>query len=168
MSDSPLAWALDGVRAQTFELTADIPEAAMQRQREPGERHPQWILGHLLLADSYLVHLLSAEPLVHDFSRLLEHYGPASTPRSDGATDSKDDLVERLRRTNATRVARVAAMTAAELDAPLTDPFLARAQPTIGHHVHGLLIHEGYHAGQLSSWRRAHGFAPVRWTLGPG
>jgi hypothetical protein len=30
-----------------------------------------------------------------------------------------------------------------------------------------LVFHEGYHSGQLSSWRKTHGFRAVHWTLGP-
>ncbi len=63
---------------------------------------------------------------------------------------------------NEARVARVSAMTARELTAPLADAFLGAAQPTMGHHLHSLVFHEGYHAGQLSAWRGAHGLAAVR------
>ena len=61
----------------------------------------------------------------------------------------------------------MAAMSAADLAQALPDAHLAQAQPTIGHHLHGLVFHEGYHSGQLSAWRKAHGFPPAHWTLGP-
>ena len=54
-----LAWALNQAREQTLALVADVPPHAMQVQAAPDERHPAWILGHLLLADSYLIHLLT-------------------------------------------------------------------------------------------------------------
>jgi hypothetical protein len=59
-------------------------------------------------------------------------------------------------------------MSVEDLARPLPDAFLARAQPTIGHHLQALLFHEGYHCGQVSAWRKRHGFAAVRWSMGPG
>jgi len=162
-----LAWALNQAREQTLALVADVPAHAMQLQAAPGERHPAWILGHLLLADCYLVHLLTNEPLAEDFPLLLEHYGPASSPRATDDYVSRDLLVDRLRQANVVRVTRVATLTDDDLTAPMPDRLLASVQPTIGHHVQSLVFHEGYHTGQLSSWRKAHGFAAVKWTMGP-
>lgn len=162
-----LAWALDHARQHTLALVADIPEAAIQGQTAPGERHPAWLLGHLLLADTYLLFLLGVQPLSDDFPHLLARYGPASAPVLDVVDGSARDLADRLRTTHTARVARVRAMTDQELARPLADALLARAQPTMGHHLQALVFHEGYHAGQLSSWRKAHGLTSVRWTLGP-
>ena len=162
-----LAWALNQAREQTLALVADVSPDAVQRRAAPEERHPAWILGHLLLADSYLLYLLAIQPLADDFPVLLARYGPASAPNATTPDDSKDRLIDRLRQSNVVRVARVSAMTDHELASPLGDPLLARVQPTIGHHLQSLVFHEGYHAGQLSSWRKAHGFTAVRWTMGP-
>jgi uncharacterized damage-inducible protein DinB len=164
-----IAWALRRAREQTFALMADVPAAAMQRQFVPGERHPAWLLGHLLLADSYLLFLLDARPLPDDFPQLIAQYGPASAPAPEGEAQahSKDELVGRLSATDAARVARVLTMSDEALARPLADAHLAQAQPTIGHHLMGLVFHEGYHGGQLAAWRKAHGFAPTRWTSGP-
>lgn len=168
MSDH-VAWALRRAREQTLALMADVPAAAMHRQYVSGERHPAWLLGHLLLADSYLLFLLDARPLPDDFPQLIEQYGPASAPAPEGdaRAHTKDELVGRLTATDAARVARVLTMDAEALARPLPDAHLAKAQPTIGHHLMGLVFHEGYHGGQLAAWRKAHGFAPTRWTPGP-
>ena len=138
----------------------------MQRQTVPDERHPAWLLGHLLLADTYLLSLLDVQPLGDEFPLLLERYGPASMPATQ-ASYPKHLLIERLSGTNALRVARVSAMAESDLGQPLADATLARTQPTLGHHLQASVFHEGYHSGQLASWRKAHGFTPVRWTLGP-
>lgn len=166
MSES-LAWALDRAREQTLALVADVSPEAMQLQAAPGERHPAWILGHLLLADTYLLSLLARQPPAGDFPWLLERYGPASAPNATTRYDSKHQLVERLGQANAARVTRVSAMSDRDMASPVGDALLAQVQPTIGHHLQSLVFHEGYHAGQLSSWRKTHGFAAVRWTLGP-
>ena len=141
-----LAWALDRARAHTLALVADVPPEAMQLQAAPGERHPAWLLGHLLLADTYLLSLLTVQPLPDEFPVLLERYGPASAPTAQARYDSKHQLVDRLGRANADRVARVQAMSDPDLARPMADAFLARAQPTIGHHLQGLVFHEGYHS----------------------
>jgi hypothetical protein len=165
---APLVWALDRARRHTLSLVAGVPLQAMRWQSAPGERHPEWLLGHLLLADTYLLFLLGAEPLPDDFAILLQRYGPASTPAAQDAGEHAHDAIERLTRTHAVRLARVEAMSAHDLAQSLPDAHLAAAQPTIGHHLQALVFHEGYHAGQLSAWRRAHGFAPVRWAMGAG
>jgi uncharacterized damage-inducible protein DinB len=162
-----LAWALDRAREHTLALVADVPPEAMRLQVAAGERHPAWLLGHLLLADTYLLSLLTAEPPGEEFQSLLEHYGPASAPVAQAPYDSKNQLIDGLSRANAVRVARVQAMADRDLARPMTDTLLARVQPTIGHHLQSLVFHEGYHSGQLSSWRKTHGFAAVHWTFGP-
>lgn len=165
MNDA-LAWALSQARAHTLALVADAPGEDFARQARAGERHPAWLLGHLLLADTYLLHLLGVQPLDDDFAPLIEWFGPASSPDRRGAWRAKDELVARLIRSHDLRLTRVAGMTGAELAGPLPDPVLAQAQPTIGHHLHGLVFHEGYHAGQISNWRATHGLPPVPWTPG--
>ena len=164
--DDYLAWALDRARAHTLALVADVPREALRRPTAPHERHPAWILGHLLLADTYLLFLLAVEPLPDDFPLLVERFGPASasTTVDDAATPQ---LIDHLRRTHAARLARVRAMTDQDFAQPLPDTLLAQAQPTIGHHLHSLVFHEGYHSGQLSSWRKTHGLPAVDWTFGP-
>lgn len=162
-----LAWALDRARAHTLALVADVPPEAMQRQASPGERHPAWLLGHLLLADTYLLSLLGMQPLAEEFPLLLERYGPVSAPSAQARYDPKHQLIDRLNESNAARVARVLAMVDRDLARPMPDALLAQAQPTMGHHLQSLVFHEGYHSGQLSSWRKTHGFTAGRWTLGP-
>ena len=62
MSDL-LAWALQKARQQTLTLVKDLPEEQMCCQSAPGENHPTWILGHLLLGDIYLLFLLGVQEL---------------------------------------------------------------------------------------------------------
>ena len=161
-----LVWALQRARSQTLALADEIDEPIVCRQHQPGERHPAWLLGHLILADVYLLHLLGAETLPEDFPALLNAHGPKSTPAPDpSGYSSWESLLSRLERTGLRRASIIGSMSVEELSAPLPDSFLARSQPTLEHHVQGLVFHEGYHAGQLSSWRRHHGLPPVPWRL---
>src|SRR5262245_21793220 len=125
-----LAFALSRARAHTLSLVADIPPEAIQIQSNPLERNPVWLLGHLLLADVYLLSLLGAEPISDDFQLLLAHYGPSSAPTSETPHHSKRQLVDRLTRTNGSRLTRIQKMVDSELARAMPDVFLAEAQPT--------------------------------------
>lgn len=163
-----LAWALERAREQALALVDDVRPEDMCVQAVPGGRHPAWILGHLLLADTYLLFLLGTRELPSDFPALLRTCGPGAMPTSDaGVYDAKALLVRRLVETGALRVGVVRDMTTGAFERPLPDDVLARAQPTVGHHLQSQVFHEGYHNGQLSSWRKARGLTPGRWTFGP-
>jgi hypothetical protein len=168
MSLIQLAWALGQARTQTLELVSDVPAERISEQSSPREQHPAWVLGHLLLADSYLLFLMGVDPLPSDFKDQLATYGPGAVPSPDAARyDAKDDLVRRLTETNVRRLDGVQRLTPEEFDQALTDSVLVDAQPTLGHHLHSQLFHEGYHNGQLAAWRRARGLPPVWWAFGP-
>ncbi|MEO8448562.1 MAG: DinB family protein [Gemmatimonadota bacterium] len=163
-----LVWALDHARQQTLGLVTDVPADRGCLRSAPGEQHPAWVLGHLLLGDTYLLALLGVEDLSDDFPALLRSYGPAAPPLpSIDRYDALPTLVDRLRSAGSRRLSAIGPLAFADLDRPTPDPALARAQPTIAHHLHSLVCHEGYHAGQLAAWRRTHGFPPTRWSFAP-
>lgn len=152
-----LVWSLEQARKQTFSLIEDLRDEQMRLQSAAGENPPVWILGHLLLGDIYLLHLLNARELSADFTELLNKYGPNS---SGEFCDSKQFLVERLTETGNLRCEAVRQMN--DLNQPLFDETLARTQPTIAHHLQVLVFHEGHHCGQLSSWRKLQGFSATK------
>jgi hypothetical protein len=163
-----LTWALHRARQQTLTLVEDLREDQMCLQASPGENHPAWILGHLLLSDVYLLHLLKVQPLSQDFEDLLRKYGPASTPvPSIEHYEPKPILVERLTHTGARRLAAIEQLSVEELRQPTPDEILAQAQPTIAHHLQALIFHEGHHGGQLSAWRKAQRLASIRGAFAP-
>ena len=163
-----LAWALIQARKQTLFLAADIPASAACGQTVPGEQHPCWILGHLLLADTYLLHMLGVEELSTDFNALLASYGPGAVPGPERERyDTIGALLSRLREIGEERLVAVSRMTPEELLRPLPDPVLVQVQPTIAHHISTMIYHEGYHGGQLAAWRRNHQLTPVSWTFAP-
>ncbi len=156
-----LIWSLENARKQTLLLVEDLSEEKMCRQTESNENHPAWILGHLLLGDTYLLYLLKAQELPADFSELLSKYGPDSNPHSDiEYYDRKTVLVEKLTETGVLRLAAVRKIN--DLNEPTPDETLAQRQPTIGHHLQMLVFHEGHHCGQISTWRKLHGFNAVK------
>ncbi|MCB1024953.1 MAG: DinB family protein [Acidobacteria bacterium] len=161
MMSETLIWSLEKARQQTFSLVEDLREDQMCLRTAAGENHPTWILGHLLLGDTYLLSMLKVKELSDEFSVLLSKYGPDSRPTSVLENhDSKQVLVEKLTETGILRIDAIRALD--DLDEPTPDETLAQTQPTIGHHLHILVFHEGHHCGQLSSWRKAHGLSSVR------
>lgn len=152
-----IIWSLESARKQTFALVEDLHDEQMCLQTSAGENPPIWILGHLLLGDVYLLHLLRVCELSADFSVLLSKYGPHSTDKN---YDSKQFLVERLTETGNLRGEAVRQMN--DLNQPMTDEILSRTQPTIGHHLQILVFHEGHHCGQISSWRKSQGLSAVK------
>ena len=163
-----LSWALIQARKQTLSLVADISPSVACSQSFAGEHHPAWIVGHLLLADTYLLHLLGIEELGTDFSALLTCYGPGAVPApSPGPYEPLDTLIGRLRESGEERVVAVSQLTPSDFSRALPDPMLGQVQPTISHHLNTLIYHEGYHGGQLAAWRRNHQLAPAPWTFAP-
>lgn len=152
-----LTWSLEQARKQTLALVEDLREDQISLRSAAGENPPTWILGHLLLGDTYLLHLLKVHELSADFSALLNKYGPNSSGEN---YDSKQFLVKKLTETGNLRCEAVRQMN--DLNIAMTDKTLARTQPTIGHHLQVLVFHEGHHCGQLSAWRKLQGLSPVK------
>lgn len=156
-----LVWSLQKAREQTLNLVEDLREEQMCRQSAAGENHPAWILGHLLLGDTYLLSMLKVRELSTDFFELLNKYGPASKPSSTLALyDSKSLLVERLTDTGSLILDAVRHMK--NLNQPTPDETLAQTQPTIEHHLQMLIFHEGHHCGTIASWRKAQKLSAVK------
>ena len=156
-----LAWSLKKARGQTLALVEDLREDQMILQSPAGENHPTWILGHLLLSDSYLLYLLGKQALTADFEKLLQKYGPVSTSVSNlDYYDSRESLVARLEQTGNLRFEAVLNLN--DLNQSMPDKTLAQTQPTIGHHLQMTIFHEGHHSGQLNFWRKIHEIGTVK------
>jgi uncharacterized damage-inducible protein DinB len=152
-----LIWSLENARRQTLNLVEDLREEQMCRQSAAGENPPAWILGHLLLADTYLLSMLKVRELSADFAELLSKYGPNPTLAD---YDSKQFLVERLTETGSLRTDAIRRIK--NLDQPTPDETLVRTQPTIGHHLQTLVFHEGHHCGNIAAWRKAQNLPAVK------
>lgn len=161
-----LIWTLQKARRQTLNLVEDLREEQMCVQSSANENHPAWILGHVLLGDVYLLSLLKIQDLSEDFGELLNKYVSAPNAAA-GFYDSKQILVERLTQTNRLRLEAIRQMSKEDLTQPTPDEMLAKAQPTIEHHLHALAVHEGHHGGQLSAWRKSQGLKSIKWSFAP-
>lgn len=87
-----LAWSLRLARKQTLSMIRDLEPGQWCLQSSAGEHHPAWVVGHLLLADCYLLHLLGVEELRADFPDLLASYGPGAVPTACRGTPLRSGL----------------------------------------------------------------------------
>ncbi|HEV7786276.1 MAG TPA: DinB family protein, partial [Thermoanaerobaculia bacterium] len=139
-----LAWSLRAARQQTLDLVRDVKESESFQQAVVGERHPVWIVGHLLLGDVYLLSLLETAPLPSDFHELLSAFGPGAIPTDKAeAYAPMNGLIDRLTRTGELRARAVEEMSPQDLSREMPDPVLVQTQPTLAHHLEALLFHEG-------------------------
>jgi hypothetical protein len=142
-------------------LVGDIAEERLAEQPVAHVNHPAWILGHLAWTADRALELLDAQAISPEAWATL--FGRGSKPSSSRAVyASRDELLrvvdecyERLRET-------VASASTEQLARPTTNPRLKEALPTAKELVAFLLTgHMGVHLGQLSSWRRMIGLAPL-------
>lgn len=127
-----------------------------------GGNTANWILGHLVSVQNGVMHIIGA-PAVWE-SEQLERARFDHPIREAGEAIDWDSLVERL------SASRDACLTAL---ASLTDEALAERMPdafgrdsTRAGVLGGLVVHQGYHAGQLGLARRAAGLRTA--ILAPG
>lgn len=153
-----LVWSLGKARQQTLNLVADLTEAQMYQQSVPGENHPAWTLGHLLMADYFIFLLLKIPNTPQMTENLWNTYGPGHTPPLEREKYlPKEQLVEQLIEGDRIRRQFIQEMTSADLAQPTPEPRIAASQPTLGHFLHYMLFHEGNHGGQLAAWRKTQG-----------
>lgn len=115
-----------------------------------------WLAGHILATRGRLTTLIQAgEPLLTPEETAA--YAKGSGPiRAGDPCVPLERLIEGLRTSAAAVVERINAMTDADLERAL-DPSrfpIKPDQPTVGASVTFLLLHEGYHAGQIGVVRR--------------
>lgn len=143
-------------------LVEDIPTDRCHQAAFPGGKTPQWLLGHIAIANDYGLQLLGREKTCSDAWHAS--FGPGSDPARLGATPGKDELLEAIER-GATAFREAArSATPEQLSAKHRVPIkqLLRWTPTVGELVaHLLSTHVATHLGQLSVWRRQMGLPEV-------
>jgi uncharacterized damage-inducible protein DinB len=146
-------------RIQTLARISQAPEGWLFLQPGGLVNHPAWTLAHLHLADQLV--LLSLGQSTLDIE-LMEHFGPGSRPAQEKAAwtrffSSRDDAVTKVREGHTRALAVVRALPAESVNQPTPHEPSRDSFPKIGDLLAYMLWHEGYHAGQVSQWRRAAG-----------
>jgi hypothetical protein len=142
-------------------LVGDIPDEQMAEQPHAGVNHPAWILGHLTWTADNLVGMLGGpKTLPAEWVSLFARESKPSASR--GAYPSKDELLQAMQERYKFLRQRVAAASPEQLAQPTTDPRMKDALPTWRELLTLVMIgHVGIHLGQLSTWRRLIGRAPM-------
>ncbi len=148
-------------RGYLGELVADIEQAEMVEQPQPGMNHPAWILAHLTVSAGHVVSLLGGSPPVPEGWN--ERFGHGSKLSADPADfPDKQTLLEAYQASHQAMVESLGSATDEALAAPVPIEELREMMPTVGDAVFFMATaHEASHLGQLSAWRRAKGRAPL-------
>lgn len=152
---------------KTFELTldflrrcvADLDEDQMCAQPGGVVNHPAWTLGHL----AYSCQAIGGELGLPAWlpAQWPAKFATGSEPSAEGYP-AKAELLKVLDDAWLRVRTRLEAAEESFLVAPLPDVRYRHMLPTRAHAVIQILgAHAGYHAGQLSAWRRAMGLPPV-------
>jgi hypothetical protein len=144
-------------------LLADIADERLTEQPLPGVNHPAWILGHLAFSgDLAVVRLGGEKQLPESWTKLFGIGTQVSSARAD--YPSKDELLQAVEERFAVARQLAQPATAEQLSAlsASTNARIRKALPTAREGVAFLLTaHLAGHLGQLSSWRRMIGLAPL-------
>ena len=145
-------------------LLADIAEADAFKLICDGGVHPAWIIGHLGFVANGMLARCGSTPKI-DLEALKPLFAGGSTPAADDASryPSWSTLLATWRQGHA---------DLATLAPTLTDQVLSLPNPSERMRANGLTQmhdllsfvmtgHEGMHLGQLSTWRRVQGRAPL-------
>lgn len=146
-------------RIQTLARIQAVPEAWMFLQPGGLVNHPAWELGHLHHSDEVVARVLAGREVNQT---VMEHFGQGSTPTQDPAVwltvfGSRDRAIERVRTLHSEVVGMMRGLTAERMEEAPSVERARAAFPKIGDMVAYMVWHEGYHAGQVSQWRRAVG-----------
>lgn len=139
-----------------------IPDDDFRTLPAGGGNSPNWILGHLVVANRMGLATLTGERS-REMIDYMRKYGPGTTPSEDpGETLDKPDLVAAFDETADQLVAAIESATDAKLAERRDGPLLADELPTVRDILgHLLTTHLALHVGQLSAWRRGHGYDSV-------
>lgn len=148
---------------QARKLVAAVPCERFAELPHEGAKHPGWVLGHLVVGSYYAGQLLGASDRLGEAEPWFGNCTPGSVLSSDRASyGTKDGLLASLERMHAAVAEGLRNVTDEQLDAPLPQEEFRSFWPKVADGVVYLVAyHEGFHLGQLSSWRRAAGFGAL-------
>jgi hypothetical protein len=153
-----LAGALKGSEGVALGFLADLSDADLLVRPVPGANHIAWQIGHLTLAERFLVGEqipeVSYPPLPAGFETRHGKEAATSTETTGWLTKAEYERV--FRETRAATVAAVSKLTEADLDRPTQGRMAAKA-PKLGNLIQLLANHDMMHAGQFSVVRRKQG-----------
>ena len=160
-----LAAQLDGTRAWTLKLIADLHGDDWSYQPGPGLAHARYLIGHLTVSQDVLIHVrcLGKSILDESFAR---HF-PIGAPIRGVSEYEFPPLEEILERMASVHVRTLAAVRALS-EALLAEPAWGKDGTPHPHYrdklgaVSHCERHEAFHAGQIATIRRLRGKSFLR------
>jgi len=141
-------------------LIKNIPADKLCAQPGPSLNHVMWVIGHIACTDDYFLKEFGGKELALP-DAWHQIFAGGSTPTSDATRYPPFDEVKRAFRERREALTQwLVGMSEAQLDAPTPKNWQPYA-PTMRDVAHFAAWHEGYHAGQISTLRRAFGLGPA-------
>jgi DinB superfamily len=140
---------------------ADLSSAELVAQPPGVPNHAMWTLGHVIRSCELVAGELGARPWLPDGWR--ETFGYGSRPSSDASRYPQKEkmialLSESKRRLRETLLEQDESVLQQPLAGHLKQSLSEKEFPTLGQVLLQVVVaHTGYHAGQLTVWRRAIG-----------
>lgn len=148
--------ALGICRGLTAALVEAIPDEKLTVRACPDSNHAAYILGHIARTDDWVLGALGgpAPALPESWRSLFD--GGATTSEDRSAYPSKRELLDAMTSRRRAVTDWLVTLTPEELLEPVSGD-LAQIVPTRAAFPSSAAFHEGFHAGQLSTIRRALG-----------
>ncbi len=148
--------ALNVCRGFTTSLADAIPEDKLTFRACPDSNHTAFILGHTAKTDDFMLTALAgqASALPESWGKLFD--GGAEILDDAGAYPSKQELLDAMAERREVMIGWLSTLSPEQLSEPVEGD-LAQFIPTRAALPASTAFHEGFHAGQLSTIRRALG-----------
>ena len=145
-------------------LLADIAEEDAFKLICDGGVSPAWIMGHLGFVANRIQAMCGGEPKI-DTEAWQPMFGGGSTPTGEADRETYpawDELVKTWKQGHADLAALAPTISTEQLSSPNPNERMKAALPTIQDFLGFVLTgHDAMHLGQLSTWRRVQGRAPL-------
>ena len=142
-------------------LLKDLPDEQLCLVSSPGMNHPAWIIGHVSWAYDTIVVLLEQPPRTDEHWRSLFSNGTQAVAERE-RYPSKQVLLDTFLATSQAAIEALRVAPDDVLARELPWPQFRRIMPTVGVAAANILTnHTTLHLGQLSAWRRLHGYPGV-------
>jgi uncharacterized damage-inducible protein DinB len=155
-----LVEALEWARQCTHDVLGGIPDEKATFQSAPSDNHVLWILGHIALSDEWILKMITGEQadVPAEWGTL---FGYQSQVQADaGAYPPLPEVRDQFERSRQRLLDWLRAADDAQLDGALDDGGVDFAKSP-REALQKEAWHEGWHAGQISTLRRAMGLSPA-------
>jgi len=142
-------------------LLEGIPADQLTRQSSGIKNHPIWLIGHLIVSSR------QSDLIINKDDFCPKEWEALFAQGTEAINDSKkyptiEVLLTTLEASRKKFWAAFSSATDNELQSKPSDPSLAEFFDNNGVcEVQHMLGHDGYHIGQIASWRGAMGYAPI-------